>query len=144
MTDNKQTTPSVRVFKRGKCPNLSGKATLSYEVGIGHSGNVVWIRLTANSGGGMFNADWVSTDDIIKVFGTGKQSTTSHALVGLFKGKSANNAGFLMAVLKHLSIVKPSKDKPKAFELDKADAVIKELAKTAASKTPKAKAAKSA
>ncbi|MEQ9445808.1 MAG: hypothetical protein RJS98_09605 [Rhodospirillaceae bacterium] len=144
MTDKKLTTPSVRVLKRGKCQNLSGKPTLSYEAGVDHTGNTIWIRITANSGGGMFNGDWVSTDDIVKVFSNSKQPITSHALVSLFKGKSANNAGFLMAVLKHLSIVKPNKDKPKAFELDKADTVIKELIKTAASKTPKAKATKPA
>jgi len=143
MTDKKSSTLSVRVAKRGKCKNLSGKATLSYEAGVDHNGKGLWLRLTGNTGGGMFNADWVSLDEAISVLKAAKQPVTSHALVGLFKGRSANNAGFLMAVLKHLVVVKPNKDKPKAFDLDKPDAAIKDLSQAAPSKKPRAKAAKS-
>lgn len=142
MTDKESTTPNVHITKRGKCKNLSGKATLSFEAGVDHTGKCTSVRITANSGGGMFNTDWVSTDDIITLFKEAKQPVTSHALVGLFKGKSANNAGFLMAVLKHLAMVKPSKDKPKAFELDKHDVAIKELSQAATPKKPRAKAVK--
>lgn len=55
MTDLQE---KLKVLRTAQCPSLSGRSTLSYEVGIDPSGGI-HVRVTNNSGKGLFNPIWV-------------------------------------------------------------------------------------
>ena len=118
-TEQKQAVaaPDIRVLKSETCPSLSGKSTLTYHVGASPE-SVIFIRVFANSGGGFFNRDWIEFKTLQKVLEkrTGANPVTSSAFGELFPGKSVNTTGFLLAVLKHIELVKPLPDKPRCYE----------------------------
>jgi len=96
--------PNVSVIKTAKCPTLSGKSTLTYH--IGQSGDELFIKVSANTGGGFFNEEWISLDRIREVLEKQAEGTiTAVALYPLFRGKSANTPAFLLAVLIHEQLV---------------------------------------
>jgi hypothetical protein len=56
-------TNSIQVVRDGSCPSLSGKSTLTYEVGAGPAADV-YLRIRKNSGAGYFSTDWVAWEAI--------------------------------------------------------------------------------
>ena len=99
------TTDNVRVLKTGTCPSLSGKSKLTYEIGAG-SASEICVRVTKNTGAGMFSKAWVALTRFSKL--VNDKPITSTSLAPLFKGGSANSAGFLLAVMKHEGLVRSS------------------------------------
>lgn len=62
--DVNKVTPQVsRIIKIATCPTCSGKATLTYHFGCSDD-KQVYIRIVANSGGGLFSDEWVKLVDI--------------------------------------------------------------------------------
>ena len=55
--------PDVTVIKTSKCPNLSGKSTLTYRLGRNPADDL-FIKIAGNTGGGFFNDDWISLSDV--------------------------------------------------------------------------------
>jgi len=104
---------SVRVLKSATCPTLSGRSTLTYEIGC-TSDSVSVIRLKSNTGGGIFNQDWIELSVIRSLLDEHPEDTqvTSNLLFQLFTGKSANNQAFLSAVLIAEGLVVGSVGKP--------------------------------
>jgi hypothetical protein len=96
------TTDNVRVLKTGTCPSLSGKSRLTYEIGAGPAAEIC-VRITNNTGGGMFGKGWVALDQVHRL--VNDKPITSTTLAPLFKGGSANSAGFLLALMKHEGLV---------------------------------------
>ena len=96
------TTDNVRVLKTGTCPSLSGKSKLTYEIGAGSDSNIC-VRVTKNTGAGMFSKTWVALDQVHRL--VNDKPITSTTLAPLFKGGSANSAGFLLAVMKQEGLV---------------------------------------
>ena len=98
--------PTVRVLKNGTCPNLSGKLTLSYRIGVDESGEIM-LRLVGNSNPGYFNNEWVPYSAVQELLAKQDQgkAITSFVLTPLFRGKSTNSPSFLFAVLKHEGLV---------------------------------------
>jgi hypothetical protein len=86
----------IQVTRTESCPSLSGRSTISYEVGI--KGGSQYIRLSGNSAGGLFCKEWVSIADIQQIL-AGSTSVTSKTLQPVYAGKSANSPGFLLAAL---------------------------------------------
>jgi hypothetical protein len=119
----KPAVPSLRVLKVGRCPTVSGKSTLTYHVGC-TAESAIQIRLYANSGNGFLNQDWIPWTAIQERLKpqSGESTFTSQVLHALFRGKSLNSPGFLMAVLKAEGVVKPSAVKRRCYEATK-DAV---------------------
>lgn len=111
------TTPSIRVLQVGSALSLSGKATLTYQIGCADGGEI-YVRVSANSGGGFWSAEWLSLQAIQSAMESITKGTpiTSYALRGLFSGKSVNSRGFLMAVLKHLGLMQPLQKKQRCYE----------------------------
>ena len=99
------TTETTRVLKTGSCPSLSGKSKLSYEIGAGPDSGIC-MRITKNSGAGMFGKGWVELERVHKL--VNDKPITSTTLAPLFKGGSANSAGFLLAVMKQEGLVQAS------------------------------------
>ena len=48
---------SVLVLKTAEAPSLSGKSTLTYQIGA-TSPEQLFIRISGNSGGGLYCKDW--------------------------------------------------------------------------------------
>jgi len=101
------TTSEIQVVRTASCPSISGRSTISYE--IGSLGDSQYIRLSGNSAGGIFCKDWVPMADIQKLL-SGNSSITSKTLQPVYAGKSANSPGFLLAALVHEKLCTTGKD----------------------------------
>jgi hypothetical protein len=101
--------PVIRTLRKGRCPNLSSNATLSYEVGCNDAGEL-FVCVTGNSGKGYYSVGhWTSLASIQKLFSQLPEGAaiTSYTLHPLFKGTSQNNSGFALAVMRDLALVEP-------------------------------------
>lgn len=87
----------MRILKTGECGSLSGKSTLTYNIGSDNANNV-YVALTGNTGKGIFNKDWFDIEEIYSLLAH-QEKVTSGSLYGLFEGRSRNSAGFILAVM---------------------------------------------
>src|SRR5687768_7039354 len=126
MTTNEEAKPEVkpeakpeaipvRVLRAATCPSLSGKSTLTYELGCDDKAGLQ-LRIAKNSGKGMFSAAWVPWERVGALLeGHGDKPVTSHSLWPLFKGTSVNTAGFLLAALKQEGLVRVLDGKARGY-----------------------------
>lgn len=105
----------MRILKVESCPTCTGKATVTYQVGCTKD-NKVNFKVVGNSGGGLFSSEWISLSAIKEAFDTSPRVITSYTMMKLFKGKSINTPGFLMAALKHEGLVKNLEGKQRGYE----------------------------
>jgi hypothetical protein len=114
----KAAIPTIRILRVTTALSLSGKSTLTFMVGS-DAQSECYLKVSANSGGGFWSAEWISLPAIQSTLESIPKDTpiTSYALRGLFSGKSVNSRGFLMSVLKHLGLVRPLQDKQRCYEL---------------------------
>ena len=110
--------PDMRVLKTATCKTLSGKSTLTYQIGVAPD-STVHLRISKNSGGGFFSDEWVPLDDILRVLKDRPRESPvmSHFLTRILKGKSANTSGFILAMLTHLKLSRPLPKKKRVHEL---------------------------
>lgn len=142
---------SMRVIKTASCGSISGKARLTYQIGCTPNSDV-YLRITANTGGGFFSQEWVALEDIQKALEKSPegQPITSFVLQPLLRGKSSNTPAFVMAALTHEKWLRILKGKKRGHEiLDAAGfmARVEKLVSSAGakkSKTPARKTAKKA
>ena len=126
-TKNAPSDPTLRILKSGTCPSLSGKSKLSYEFAAGPTSDLQ-VRIARNTGGGYFSDQWVKWERLQGVLDkNGAKPITCHTLGPLFKGQSVNTPGFLLAVLKHEGLVRPSEEQPRCYERVDGKAFIAEL-----------------
>jgi hypothetical protein len=107
----------IQVLKEGTCPTSSGKSTLGYQVGTDEPGTI-HLKVAGNDGGGMFSPDWVSFQDVQGAIAEwpDAQGITSMTFRKIFRGKSANTPGFLIAVLVAEGILEPVPDKKRLHQ----------------------------
>jgi len=130
-TASKETTnpdPPIRIIKTATCQSISGKSTLTYNIGCTPKANIS-ICILSNTGGGYFSNEWVSLSVIQHALEKGNKQITSMILQPLFRGKSANTPAFLLAVLKHEGLVLPSKDTRRFHEYVGSDKFVDEVKK---------------
>ena len=110
--------PDMRVLKTATCKTLSGKSTLTYQIGCTPE-SIIHLRISKNSGGGFFSEEWIAFDDVYQILKKRSEDSPimSHFLTPLLKGKSANTSGFFLAVLKHLKLIQPLPKKQRLHEL---------------------------
>ena len=108
----------VRILRTVKCPSLSGKSTLTYNIGR-DSNSEVQFQVTGNDGGGYWNDDWVSHQSIQAVLAKLPKGLgiTSGTFRSVYPGKSNNSPGFLLAVLKDVGLVGTMEDNRRCYEL---------------------------
>lgn len=123
---------SITVIKTAHCPSLSGKSTLTYQIGFKpkEKGDPeLFFRIQSNTGNGYFSDHWVAATDLHDAIeqapGNGLLCATS--LIGLFKGKSINTSGFLLAVLKHEQLIDKSPRNKRYYERCKSDRFTEEM-----------------
>ena len=109
--------PDMRVIKTATCKTLSGKSTLTYQIGASPE-SIVHLRIAGNDGGGMFSDEWVAFEAVQKALKDDAEGAaiTSIRLTPLFKGKSVNTPSFLLATLKHLKLVRSMQGKRRHHE----------------------------
>lgn len=100
----------------GLAKKLSPSSTglIGYEVAKDLKSNVLYIRLTSNSDGGLFSKEWIKLDEIYDLIQKlGDKPFNSSAFKTLFKSGSANNTSFIAAVLRHeeLALIQPTEKK---------------------------------
>ena len=98
----------VQVIKEADCKSLEGSATLTYQIGTDESGEIL-LKISGNTGGGFWSAEWVAFADIQAAFEDWGTDTpiTSMALRPIFRGKSVNTPSFMLAVLSAEGLLKP-------------------------------------
>ena len=109
---------NINVIKSAETTSLTGTGVLGYEIGSDEAGETHY-RITANNAGGFFSQEWVSWPAIYGVC-NGHSQITSILFRALFKGKSVNTAGFLMAVLQQEGLVQRVPGKTRLYALTEA------------------------
>lgn len=112
MTDTKD--PEIPILQSDQCLSLSGRSTLTFELGTDHAKRL-HLRVTHNTGKGHHNPAWVAYDQIEPLLMQAPTLSAS-ALATLFQGTSVNTAGFVMAVLKHLGAIEAIPEQRHAYQ----------------------------
>lgn len=112
MTDTHQ--ESITTVRTDQCPSLSGRSTLTYEIGHDPEDRM-HLRVTHNTGKGHHNPSWVAYDAVEPLL-MAAPTLSAAALKTLFAGTSVNTAGFVMAMLKHLGVVQAVVDTRHAYQ----------------------------
>ena len=124
----------VQLIHTGKCPTLSGRSTLTFHVGV-LDGNT-YIRVYSNTGGGMHSKIWMPVAEILDLLEKQpkNKTVTSYALHPLVSSRSANDGPFIFAVLLHLKLVQPDKEKKRQYRYESSDAFLAQVDKFKAAK----------
>jgi len=101
----------MRILKVASCPSISNKSLLTYHIGSLERG--IYIRLFDNSERGLFSKEWLLLDRIELVE---DRPITATFVQGLFKGRSANTGGFMLAVLKSEGLIRPIEGKARNYQ----------------------------
>lgn len=103
------------VAAQDNCDSLSGKSKLIYQFGV--LDTRPQLRITANSGGGMFSRDWVAVAEVIRILKSPelKESVNATAFQALFAGRSINSQSFLLAILKKEGAVHSHPERARAY-----------------------------
>lgn len=105
-SEDEQILPEVGykiLIEAGRAEKISPKASgiLTWQLAMSETDNELYLRLLANGSGGLFSKDWIPITKIERVLENQPATGfTSGVFKPLFKGASANNAGFLAAVLR--------------------------------------------
>jgi len=110
-----ESEPQIKPLRKSTCPTLSGKSTLGYTISQ-DSKKALYVAVTANDGGGFFSTERIPWSDI-EVAIHADEPVTSICLRSLFKGKSVNTSGFLLAVLVAEGILESLPKKVRHFKV---------------------------
>jgi len=137
--------PDVRILKKATCPTVSGKSTLTYQVGS-QPDSSIHLRVTKNTGAGFFSDEWIAMKGIRRVLAEGPkgQPLTSFLLQPLFRGKSVNTPAFLMAALSNEKMLRPLKGRKRGHELLDPEGFINKVEKLMTSEVKAKKSPKKA
>jgi hypothetical protein len=108
-------TPKIRIIYRGECPKLTakGQGILSYELGVNETTGEIFIRIAANSQGGTCSFEWIPLKTVEGLLEkNGKESFSAILFRKAFISKSANNHGYLAAILKAEKIIALDSEQP--------------------------------
>ena len=105
-------TTTVRIIDRGECPKLTprGQGILSYEFGV--SDDAFFIRIAANSQGGTCSFEWIPLQTIESLLIDAEESFPAVIFKKAFISRSANNHGYLAAILKAVKVIGAAPDQP--------------------------------
>jgi len=109
------TTKTIRIIYRAECPKLTprGQGILSYEFGVNDAGGELFIRIAANSQGGTCSFEWIALkiiEDLLQ--NNGKESFSAVIFRKAFISRSANNHGYLAAILKATKVIGADPQQP--------------------------------
>ena len=105
----------IKPVHAGSCPSISGRSTLTFAIGKHETEGTWHLRIVGNSGGGMFCDEWAPGLDIDAVV-VGATALTSRSFDVLHPGRSINTAGFVLATLKHLGLIRTNAENSRHHE----------------------------
>ena len=105
----------IKPMHAGSCPSISGRSTLTFAIGKHETEGTWHLRIVGNSGGGMFCDEWAPGLDIDAVV-AGATALTSRSFDVLHPGRSINTAGFVLATLKHLGLIRTNAENSRHHE----------------------------
>ena len=105
----------IKPMHAGSCPSISGRSTLTFALGKHETEGTWHLRIVGTSGGGMFCDDWAPGLDIDAVV-VGATALTSRSFDVLHPGRSINTAGFVLATLKHLGLIRTNAENSRHHE----------------------------
>ena len=111
VTDDNPVDHFTNIVLEGKAKKLSPKTQnhVFYELSVHDDLNTLFLRLSGNEGGGLHSKEWVAFEDIVAVLNEQDDKPfKSTVFKSVFKGGSANNAGFMAAALRGLLLILPS------------------------------------
>ena len=121
---------SVTPIQSFKCPSLSGKSQLGYQIGKS-TDNKLHVRVTSNDGNGKLSKGWIAWDDIKKALKSYPKDKpiTSYLLSQLYPSSSANCAGFLFACLVDLELFQavPNKRQYQLLDIKAVELTLNQL-----------------
>lgn len=93
----------IEVISQGHCDSLSGRSIISFEIGKHPDDGSLHIRISGNSGRGMYCKDWVSSDSIHDIVLAAFELNAA-CFHPLYEGRSINTGGFLLSALKESTL----------------------------------------
>ncbi len=133
----------IEVIYTGECLSLSGRSTLTYEVGQHTEDGTLHHRISTNSGGGMFSKQWISASTLQDIF-VGATDLNSKSFQSAFGQTSVNTAGFCLSSLKQLGLIEVDPNNARIHRhvagAVYAKVVQARIAETAGQKSPRRKA----
>ena len=103
----KKTESKIRIVYQGECSKLTarGKGTLSYELSIDDVSKEQFIRIAGNSQGGTYSFEWISLQSLEPLLEKPDPNFTAVLFKKVFVGRSANNHGYLAAILREENVI---------------------------------------
>jgi hypothetical protein len=105
----------VEVIHKGECLSVSGRSTLEFEIGRHTEDSTLHLRISDNSGKGMWCTEWASANAIQKVV-LGEGELTAQSFHDLHPGKSINTGGFVLAALRELGLIRTNEANTRVHE----------------------------
>ena len=106
---------AIQTIIHDSCPSLSDSCVLEYEIGVNATGDS-FFRIKETNASGFFSPEWVNWQDVYSAC-KAASSLTSYSLRPVFKGKSVNTAGFLLAALLKQGLVARKPGKSRCYQL---------------------------
>lgn len=100
-----ESATKIRIVYQGECSKLTarGKGRLSYELGV--ESKEQFIRIAGNSQGGTFSFEWISLQSLETLLENPDPNFTAVLFKQVFVGRSANNHGYLAAILREENVI---------------------------------------
>ncbi len=105
----------IEVIHTGECLSVSGRSTLEFEIGRHSEDSTLHLRISDNSGKGMWCKDWASASAIQDVV-LGEGELTAKSFHALHPGKSINTGGFLLASLLEIGLIRANEENTRVHE----------------------------
>jgi hypothetical protein len=112
---NKESIMNEKILKIATCPSLSGRSTLTYHVGCKEDQSI-HLRIYQNSGTGIHSKDWVALAQLDESMQSEDKPITASMLKELFKGKSTNTTGFILAALIHEGLIRIDDESKRTYQ----------------------------
>ncbi len=104
--ETEEVIDTIEVVHSGQCPSISERSNLTYSIGRDTQDGTLHLRVVHNDGGGMFYNGWASSKAIMALVTAHNDALTSKVFRELHPGRSVNTAGFVLASLKHLGLIR--------------------------------------
>ncbi len=105
----------IQVIHEGQCESLSGRSTLTFAVGRHPETRALHLRIVGNTGGGMWCDEWIPGSEIDVVV-MGDPELTSRSFQALKPNRSTNTAGFVMAAVKSMGLIRNNAENTRLHE----------------------------
>ena len=105
----------IETIYEGECPSLSGRSTLRFSSGRHTEDETLHLRISDNSGKGMWCKDWCSASAIQDVV-LGEGELTAKSFQALHEGRSINTGGFIKAAIKDLGLIRANEENTRLHE----------------------------